>query len=167
MDCIDPSGKEKTAEIFLPSAEDSGLFWGTSLRDQFMDCIRSGHANGVFDFEKYDSLFESITENRDKVLVALDRLKTEYRLAPTYAANYRRFIQNNRGEAFRTVIAENDADAVMLLFAFGTPSRADLDLYIDMANRAGSTAVQVLLMNKKNSSFSFDFSDLDLSDFKF
>ncbi len=167
MDCIDPSGKEKTAEIFLPSAEDSGLFWGTSLRDQFMDCIRSGHENGVFDFEKYDSLFESITENRDKVLVALDRLKTEYRLAPTYAANYRRFIQNNRGEAFRTVIAENDADAVMLLFAFGTPSRADLDLYIDMANRAGSTAVQVLLMNKKNSSFSFDFSDLDLSDFKF
>ena len=159
---LDRNGREKTAEIYLPVVEEETVFWGMSLRDQFMDCIRSGHEDGIFDFEKYDSLFESISELEDKALVAADRLKSEYRLAPTYADNYRRFLQQNSDAAARVLIQENDEKAVALMLALGYLNPSDLDRYIELANQRGSSAVQVLLMNYKSSKVGFDFSFLDL-----
>lgn len=158
----DRTGQEKTAEIYLPAVEEENVFWGTSLRDQFMDCIRSGHEDGIFDFEKYDSLFESISAPEDKVLVAADRLKSGYRLAPTYAENYRRFLRLNSDAAAKVLIRENDETAVALLLSLECLDPSDADRYIALANQAGSSAVQVLLMNFKSTMVGFDLSDLDL-----
>lgn len=42
---------------------------------QNLDCIRT-RLDGVFDFLTYDSLFPSMQESKDRVLISTDRLKS-------------------------------------------------------------------------------------------
>lgn len=151
-----------SAAVYLPQVTESAYLWGTSLRDQMMDCIRSSSHGTPFDFTKYDSLFASISGRENKVLVAVDRLKTELHLTSAYAENYRRFLRSELSTAIDVMIGENDADGMALLSGLPEFDLKALDTYIAAANRAGSTAVQALLMDLKNARVGFDFSfDLD------
>ena len=125
-----------------------------------MDCIRSGVNNSVFDFEKYDSLFPSISQNTDKVLVATDRLKSAVSLAPVYAENYRRYLKQDPELAVKVIITLDDADGLDLLDKLGCIQVDKLDEYIALANRSSKTSAQVYFMNYKNERVGF--SDFDL-----
>ena len=158
----DSAGHAKTGVIYLPQAEVSGMYWGESLRDQFMDCIRTGMDGALFDFEKYDSLFASISSRADKVLVAVDRLKSAVELDPVYAQSYREYLTEDPDLAARTVITYDDADGLELLGELDCIDEYRIDRYIDLANKAGKTGAQLFLMNYKNEKFGFDDSEFEL-----
>ena len=158
----DTAGNILHAAIYLPQVDNAGFFWDTSLRNQFMDCIRSSPSGSIFDFEKYDSLFPSISRDEDKILVAVDRLKTAVCLDPVYTESYRRFLISNPDLSVKVVITQDDTDGLAFLYNLGNIDHNKLDDYISLANRTGKTGAQIYLMNLKNDKYGFDDSEFEL-----
>lgn len=79
-----PESAPGWAEVYFP--ELCG-YSRNGMREQYLDCIRTSR-DGVFDFLTYDSLFPSIQEFKDQVLIATDRLKSSAYLAPLYRDAY-------------------------------------------------------------------------------
>lgn len=158
----DESGQNRTAVIYLPKAESESMFWTGSIRDQFMDCIRFGMEGNLFDFEKYDSLFPAISRKEDKVLVAVDRLKSAVELDPVYAENYRRYLQEDADLSVRTVITQDDTEGLELLGTLDCIDEYRIDRYIELANKTEKTAAQMFLMSYKNDKIGFDDSEFKL-----
>lgn len=156
------NGKHRPVSVYLPTVESEEFYYGNSLREQYMDCIRSGSGDRVFDFEKYDSLFESIEKDYDKVLVATDRLKSPVKLMETYSDNYSRFLRSNKDRAVRVLIREDDAAGLALMASYGGLRPENMDTLIHMANQNKKTNAQLFLMNYKNTMIGFDFSAFEL-----
>ena len=119
----DSSGARKSAVVYFPAVDNNGDYWGNTIRDQLMDCIRTGIDGDILDFEKYDSLFESIVMIQDKILVAIDRLKSPLGLASVYGANYRRFLTERKEQSVTVCIRFDDTEGLNLL--------AELTLWVD------------------------------------
>ena len=156
------SGRIQYEIIYLPQVENNGFFWDTTLRDQFMDCIRYGADENLFDYEKYDSLFLSISQDEDKVLVAVDRLKSAVHLNPTYAENYKRYLMQNSEYSVKVTIKKDNVDGLELLGRYGVIETEKLDEYISYANKSGNTEAQLFLMNYKNRNADFGVFEFKL-----
>lgn len=162
-------GKPRRSSIYFPAVERSVEYWGPSLRDQFLDCIRADPFGNLFDYEKYDSLFESISKEEDKILVAVDRLKSKYSLKPVYESKYQNYLSGRKKLAAETVILSDDAEGLKVLSDLGCFDKSTIDGYIDLANKKEKMNSQVFLMEYKNhmlgysslDEFKLDFGDAD------
>lgn len=153
---------EGTASVYLPIAEEDQFMFGPSLREQFMDCIRTATDGNIFDFEKYDSLFESILEDADKVRVAASRLKSAINLDALYENTYRGLLLSNPFFSAKVLTLEDDPGLLEIVVPYANFDADDFEKLILFANENGLTNAQVYLMNCKHDTIGHDFSEFEL-----
>lgn len=134
----------------------------TQLHDQFMDCIRTGEDGEIFDFIKYDSLFDTVSGAKDKVLVATDRLKSAIDLVPVYRDNYIKYLRRNADKAIDYVIEYDDLSGLNTLAEYEIFTGRNIDRLIELANRAKQTEILSFLMDYKNDKIGITETDYDL-----
>lgn len=169
----DAGSKYKNAVIYLPKGEsDKRDQYGypdyeanrelARIREQYMDCLRVTPSGELFDYAKYDSLFDGVTEQDDKILIATDRLKSARDLVPVYEENYRRYLQKNATAAVATVVSEDDVNGLVVLADLDIFNEKNIDQVIEMANKAKRPEVLSYLMDFKNASIGSTTDDYEL-----
>ena len=157
-----PENGVSHAVVYLPEADQEQAPPGTRLRGQYMDCIRIGQQKTVFDFVKYDGLFSAITEPRDKILVATDRLKSAIQLAPLYRDAYLSYLQRNAEQAVRIVVEFDDLAGLTVLAELGVFTGENIDQVVELANTSKKPEIVGYLMNYKSRSIGFTETDYEL-----
>lgn len=157
-----PENGVSHAVVYLPGAGQEQDRQSTKLRGQYMDCIQIGRQKTVFDFVKYDSLFPAITEPKDKILVAADRLKSAIQLAPLYRDAYLSYLQDNAGQAVQTVVEFDDLAGLTVLAELGVFTGENIDQVVELANASKKPEIVGYLMNYKNASIGFTETDYEL-----
>ena len=163
----EPENGARSAVIYFPENssdedEDAITYVGTGIREQYMDCIRVDGSGTVFDFVKYDSLFERIQTTKDKILVATDRLKSAIQLVPLYRDNYLAYLRKNAAAAVKTVIEFDDLSGLNTLAEIEVFTGENIDQVIELANQAGKAEILGYLMNYKNSRIGISEEDYEL-----
>ena len=126
----------------------------------YMDCIRITGSGDLFDFVKYDSLFEGIPEVKDRILVATDRLKSAIQLVPVYKEQYLTYLQEHSVEAVQIVIEYDDLEGLRILSDLEVFTGKNIDQVIELANKTGKVDIISYLMNYKNSEIGVESDDL-------
>lgn len=151
------------AVVYMPETKgEQGLFADTSIRDQYMDCIRIDGDGKVFDFVKYDSLFETISSSKDKILVATDRLKSAFHLVPLYRDKYLSYLRRNAQKAVQIVVEFDDLSGLNTLAELNVFTGKNIDAVIELANKAQKSEILSYLMNFKNSKIGITEENYDL-----
>ena len=169
----DSNDKYKNAVIYLPKGEsDKKDAYGYTdysenmrlarIREQYMDCLRLTPEGELFDYAKYDSLFEGVTELDDKILISTDRLKSARNLIPVYEESYRRFLQRNATAAVSTVISDDDVNGLIVLADLDIFNEKNIDQVIEIANKTKKPEVLSYLMNFKNANIGTSSDDYEL-----
>ena len=156
----EPDNGIRYAVVYLPGAQQENV--DSKMRNKYMDCIQVGRQGTVFDFVKYDSLFPAITEPKDKILVAADRLKSAIQLAPLYQEAYLSYLQANAELAVSTVVEFDDLAGLSILAELGVFTGENIDQVVELANSAKKPEVVGYLMNYKNASIGFEETDYEL-----
>jgi len=151
-------GRDQYAVIYIPEIrmDQYGYYSDTRIHDYYMDCIRIAGDGELFDFVKYDSLFEGIPTAKDKILVATDRLKSDIQLVPLYRDQYLEYLKSNSWKAIQTVIEYDDVQGLAIIADLGVIVRGNIDKVIEMANKTGKVDIISFLMNYKNSEIGMD-----------
>ena len=151
-------GRDKYAVVYIPEIrmDQYGYYSDTRIHDYYMDCIRIAGDGELFDFVKYDSLFEGIPTAKDKILVATDRLKSDIQLVPLYRDQYLEYLKSNSWKAIQTVIEYDDVQGLAIIAGLGVIVRGNIDKVIEMANKTGKVDIISFLMNYKNSEIGMD-----------
>ncbi len=157
-----PENGVSRAVVYLPGAGQEQDPPSTNLRGQYMDCIRIGQQKTVFDFVKYDGLFPAITEPKDKILVATDRLKSAIQLVPLYRDAYLSYLQRNAEQAVQIVVEFDDLAGLTVLAELGVFTGENIDLVVELANSSKKPEIVGYLMNYKNRSIGFTETDYEL-----
>lgn len=147
--------------IYFPAPEGEGAD-AVSVRAQYMDCIRGDGSGPIFDFEKYDSLFPTIAVSSDKVLVAIDRLKSAIHLLPEYREQYLSYLRRTARKAVEAVIANDDLAGLNTLAELKIFTGENIDACIELANTARKPEVLSFLLNYKNASIGITEADYEL-----
>lgn len=146
-----PEQGVKCATIYIPEvAADAFGFRNLSDRDQFLDCIRIDGEGTLFDFVKYDGLFDTISRTEDKILVATDRLKSAVGLIDHYRERYLRYLQSHADQAVKIVITHDDIDGLNTLAELAVFNLDNISRVIDLAVAAGRTDMAGFLMEHQN-----------------
>ena len=132
-----------------------------SLRNQYLDCIRVNDGR-IFDFVKYDSLFAGISDFRDKILVATDRLKSAIQLVPLYRDNYLTYLQNHAEQAVNVVVEFDDLAGLNMLAELGVFTGQNIDSVIELANQSRQPDILSYLLNYKNTHLAMNENQDDL-----
>ena len=127
-----------------------------------MDCIRVDGSGTIFDFVKYDSLFDTITAAKDKILVATDRLKSAIQLVPLYRDKYLAYLRRNAKKAVQIVVEFDDLSGLNTLAELDIFTGKNIDSVIELANKAKKPEILSYLMNYKNSKIGITEEDYDL-----
>lgn len=151
----------RSAVIYFPAPEGEGAD-AASVRAQYMDCIRGDGSGPIFDFEKYDSLFPTIAVSSDKVLVAIDRLKSAIHLLPEYREQYLSYLRRTARKAVEAVIANDDLAGLNTLAELKIFTGENIDACIELANTARKPEVLSFLLNYKNASIGITEADYEL-----
>lgn len=157
-----PENGVSHAVVYLPGAGQEQDRQRARLRGQYMDCIQIGRQKTVFDFVKYDSLFPAITEPKDKILVAADRLKSTIQLAPLYRDAYISYLQQNAQQAVQIVVEFDDLAGLTVLAELGVFTGENIDQVVELANASKKPEIVGYLMNYKNASIGFRETDYEL-----
>jgi len=158
-----PQNKIKQATIYIP--EPTANIFGLqdlSERDQFMDCIRIDGSGVLFDFVKYDGLFDTISKQKDRILVATDRLKSAVELIPHYRNRYLSYLQSHAESAVKIVITDDDLEGLNTLAELGVFTGNNISQVIDLATAAGKADIASYLMNYKHTAIGFTEFDWEL-----
>lgn len=141
-----------SAVIYLPknSDESANTYVEQEISNQFLDCIRVDGSGELFDFLKYDSLFETIATPADRALVAVDRLKSSYRLAPVHREQYLRWLQQNAEVAVESVVRLDDPTGLTTLRELGVFTGINLPALIQMSVDAGRPEITAALLEFEN-----------------
>lgn len=123
VNLADETGSRTEVEIYFPEMiilqptlfGQTAEYVDNSARNQYLDCIRTDERGQNFDFIKYDSLFESITGNKDKILIAVNRMKSRINLAPVFSDKYWNFLKDNAMETVETVLRFDDIEGINVL----------------------------------------------------
>ena len=153
-----PESAPGWAEVYFPELRGYGR---NGMREQYLDCIRTSR-DGVFDFLTYDSLFPSIQEFKDQVLIATDRLKSSAYLAPLYRDEYLNWLRENAAGAVEVVIEFDDLAGLNTLAELGVFTGENIDKSIELANSARKPEVLSYLMNYKNAEIGITETDYEL-----
>jgi len=158
-----PENGISEATVYIPeaSANNFGIY-GVSDRDQFLDCVRVDGSGCLFDFVKYDGLFDTITSPKSKVLVATDRLKSAIGLIPHYRDRYLAYLRENAWFAVEIVIKYDDLKGLDTLAKLGVFTTNNIQKVIELANVAVKTDVLGYLMNYQNTEIGFADDEWDL-----
>ncbi len=163
-----PENGLKQAIIYIPgdSPEDDEYdddydYAAQSLRNQYLDCIRVNDGR-IFDFVKYDSLFAGISDFRDKILVATDRLKSAIQLVPLYRDNYLTYLQNHAEQAVNVVVEFDDLAGLNMLAELGVFTGQNIDSVIELANQSRQADILSYLLNYKNTHLAMNENQDDL-----
>ena len=152
----EPENGANCAVVFFPQSVDP------QIRDQYMDCIQVDGSGSIFDFVKYDSLFETITESKDKILIATDRLKSAIQLVPLYREKYFKYLRGNAKKAVEIVVEFDDLSGLNTLAELEIFTGKNIDQMIELANKAKKTEILSYLMNYKNAHIGITEEDYDL-----
>ncbi len=155
----EPENGISFAVIYIPETK-GGM--ESSVRDQYMDCIRIDGSGTLFDFVKYDSLFETIAETKDKILVATDRLKSSIQLVPLYRDKYLTYLRRHAQKAVQIVVEFDDLAGLNTLAELNVFTGKNIDQIIELANKAQKPEILSYLMNYKNTNFGVTEEDYDL-----
>ena len=153
-----PESDPGWAEVYFPELRGYGR---NGIREQYLDCIRTSR-DGVFDFLTYDSLFPSIQEFKDQVLIATDRLKSSAYLVPLYRDAYLDWLRKNAAGAVEVVIKFDDLAGLNTLAELGVFTGENIDKSIELANAARKPEVLSYLMNYKNAHIGITETDYEL-----
>ncbi len=153
-----PESAPGWAEVYFPELRGYGR---NGMREQYLDCIRTSR-DGVFDFLTYDSLFPSIQEFKDQVLIATDRLKSSAYLAPLYRDAYLDWLRKNAAGAVQTVIEFDDLAGLNTLAELKVYTGENVDGLIELANSARKPEILSYLMNYKNAEIGITETDYEL-----
>lgn len=153
-----PESAPGWAEVYFPELR--GYGWN-GMREQYLDCIRTSR-DGVFDFLTYDSLFPSIQEFKDQVLIATDRLKSSAYLAPLYRDAYLDWLRKNAAGALQTVIEFDDLAGLNTLAELKVFTGENVDGLIELANSARKPEILSYLLNYKNAEIGITETDYEL-----
>lgn len=154
----EPENGDSYAVIYIPENKNSQ----TQVRDEYMDCIRVDGSGTIFDFVKYDSLFETIKVSKDKILVATDRLKSAINLVPLYRDRYLTYLRRNAKKAVEAVVEFDDLSGLNTLAELEVFTGKNIDDVIEIANKAKKAEILSYLMNYKNSKIGITEEDYEL-----
>ena len=157
-----PENGVDTAVIYIPEVTGKFGTSDTTIHDHFMDCIRVDGNGTVFDFVKYDSLYETIAASKDKILVATDRLKSAIKLIPIFADRYLEYLRSNAKRAVEVVVEFDDLDGLNALADLEVFTAENIDGIIEIANKAKKPEIVGYLMNYKNSNIGIVEDDYEL-----
>ena len=162
LEYAQPENGQSWAVFYFPEfLEDEYGYVSYSARNQYLDCIRTNR-DGVFDIVKYDSLFPSIQEFKDRVLIATDRLKSAVQLVPLYRDEYLNWLRENAAGAVEVVIKFDDLAGLNTLAELGVFTGENIDKSIELANAARKPEVLSYLMNYKNAHIGITETDYEL-----
>ena len=150
------------AVIYIPEISGRDAYRDSTIHDQYMDCIRVDGSGTIFDFVKYDSLFDTITAAKDKILVATDRLKSAIQLVPLYRDKYLAYLRRNAKKAVQIVVEFDDLSGLNTLAELDIFTGKNIDSVIELANKAKKPEILSYLMNYKNSKIGITEEDYDL-----
>ena len=157
-----PENGVDTAVIYIPEVTGKFGTSDTTIHDHFMDCIRVDGKGTVFDFVKYDSLYETIAASKDKILVATDRLKSAIKLIPLFQDRYLEYLRSNAKRAVEVVVEFDDLDGLNALAELEVFTSDNIDGIIEIANKAKKPEIVGYLMNYKNENIGIVEDDYDL-----
>ena len=158
-----PENGIEQATVYIPEPDTNAYgFADVSARDQYMDCIRVDGNGALFDFVKYDGLFDTISDPKNKILVATSRLKSAVGLIPHYRERYLAYLQHNAQSAVEIVITYDDLNGLTTLAELGVFTRKNIQQVIDVASTAGKPEILSYLMNYQNSEIGFHDLDWEL-----
>lgn len=159
----EPENGANFAIIYIPENKMNQYdYSGEDIRNQYLDCIRVNSSGSVFDFVKYDSLFETIKTSKDKILVATDRLKSAIQLVPLYRDKYLTYLRKNAKKAVEVVVEFDDLSGLNTLAELDVFTGKNIDDVIELANKAKKPEILSYLMNYKNSKIGISEEDYDL-----
>ena len=158
----EPENGTSFAVIYIPKITADNEYVGNSIHDQYMDCIHVEGNGKVFDFVKYDSLFGTITEEKDKILVATDRLKSAIQLVPLYHDSYLTYLREHAKSAVEVVVKFDDLSGLNTLADLNVFTGENIDSIIELANKAKKAEILSYLMNYKNSKIGINEEDYEL-----
>lgn len=148
---IQQKGTKRWAIIYLPKIKNEGFFFENGgERSQLIDCIRFNGSGDLFDYIKYDSLFETVSDTQDGLLIAVDRLKTGVDLRPVYQQNYESFLRRNAKKAIAAIVKEDDVAGCHVLCNLGIIGTQNIGSVIETATSNGRTNVSAFLLNYQN-----------------
>lgn len=157
-----PENGIDTAVIYVPEVTGKFGTSDTTIHDHFMDCIRVDGNGTVFDFIKYDSLYETIAATKDKILVATDRLKSAIKLIPLFQDRYLEYLRSNARKAVEVVVEFDDLDGLNTLAELDVFTADNIDGIIEIANKAKKPEIVGYLMNYKNANIGIVEDDYEL-----
>lgn len=159
----EPENGANFAVVYIPETKcGQNDYTNSQRRDQYLDCIRVDGSGKIFDFVKYDSLFETITASKDKILVATDRLKSAIQLVPLYREKYFKYLRRNAKKAVEIVVEFDDLSGLNTLAELEIFTGKNIDQMIELANKAKKTEILSYLMNYKNAHIGITEEDYDL-----
>ena len=158
----EPENGANFAVIYIPEISGRDAYRDSTIHDQYMDCIRVDGSGTIFDFVKYDSLFDTITAAKDKILVATDRLKSAIQLVPLYRDKYLAYLRRNAKKAVQIVVEFDDLSGLNTLAELDIFTGKNIDSVIELANKAKKPEILSYLMNYKNSKIGITEEDYDL-----
>ncbi len=162
LEYAQPENGRSWAVFYFPEFQKEGYDYDSySRRNQYMDCIRTNR-DGIFDVVKYDSLFPSIQEFKDRVLIATDRLKSAVQLVPLYRDEYLNWLRENAAGAVEVVIEFDDLAGLNTLAELGVFTGENIDESIELANSARKPEIVSYLMNYKNAHIGIGETDYEL-----
>lgn len=132
------------------------------VHEQCLACVHDTEDGWLFDFEKYDSLFGSVSDKREKILMAANRLKFSVRLEEKYRLNYLQYVRRHAKDAVRTVVEFDELESLSALAELGIFTEDNIDELIELANRANKPELLSYLMNYKNSHIGISDEDYEL-----
>ena len=132
------------------------------VHEQCMGCIHDSEDGWLFDFESYDALFPSVSDKNEKILMAINRLKFAVRLEEKYRLNYLQYLKRHAKDAVKTVVEFDELESLSALADLGLFTADNIDVLIDLANKAGKAELLSYLMNYKNSRIGISDEDYEL-----
>ncbi len=146
--------------IYMPGAK--GEYDVKPVHEQCLSCVRSTADGCLFDFERYDGLFGSVSDKREKILMAANRLKSGLRLEEKYRLNYLQYLKRHAKDAVKTVVEFDELESLNALAELGLFTPDNIDELIELANRANKPELLSYLMNYKNSHIGIHDEDYEL-----
>ena len=146
--------------IYMPGAK--GEYDVKPVHEQLVACIRNTADGCLFDFERYDGLFGSVSDKREKILMAANRLKSGMRLEEKYRLNYLQYLKRHAKDAVKTVVEFDELESLNALAELGLFTPDNIDELIELANRANKPELLSYLMNYKNSHIGISDEDYEL-----
>ncbi|SDB22116.1 leucine-rich repeat domain-containing protein [Eubacterium oxidoreducens] len=134
----------------------------SEVREEYILCIKICEDGHRFDEERYDALFESLELVTDRVLVAVNRLKTGEGIKDAVKRKYLQYLKEHAWQSVVTVADYDELKGLDLLADFGIIGLHNVDEWIALANKEKKSALQSYLMELKNTRYGCIQTDYEL-----